>query len=83
MKAREDDEYAGAAPTLFPVAGHIVTEIEALEILAGVKALQVAAGGIAGAEGSVWLLIEGEKAQVEKALEIVEECRELEAGALF
>jgi len=83
MKVREDDEYAGGGPTLFPVAGHIVTEIEALEILAGVKALQIAAGGIAGAEGSVWLLIEGEKAQIEKALEIIEECRELEEGALF
>jgi hypothetical protein len=83
MKVREDDDYVGGAPTLFPVSGHIVTEIEALETLVGVKALQVAAGGIAGAEGSVWLIIEGEKAQIEKALEIVEECRNLEEGALF
>jgi hypothetical protein len=82
-KVREDDEYARNAPTLMPVSGHIVTEIEALGMLAGLKALQVAAGGVAGAEGSVWLLIEGEKSQVEKALEIVEECRELEVGALF
>ena len=49
----------------------------------GAHSLRGEAIGIAGAEGSVWLLIEGEKAQVEKALEIVEECRELEAGALF
>lgn len=80
---RADDEYVGSAPTLMPVSGTIVTEIEALKTLAGVKALQVAAGGIAGAEGTVWLLIEGEKSQVEKALKIVEECRDLEEDAVF
>ena len=80
---RADDEYVGSAPTLMPVSGTIVTEIEALKTLAGVKALQVAAGGIAGAEGTVWLLIKGEKSQVEKALKIVEECRDLEEDAVF
>lgn len=82
-RVRENDEYMGSAPTLIPVSGHIITEIEALEILTGVKALQIAAGGIAGAEGAVWLLIEGGKPQIEKALEIIEECRNLEEGALF
>lgn len=80
---RTDDEYVGGGATLMPVSGHIVTEIEALDTLAGVKALQVAAGGVVGAEGGVWLLIEGEKAQIEKALEIIEECRNLEEGAVF
>ena len=79
---RADDEYVGGAPSLMPVSGTIVTEIEALEILAGVKALQVAAGGVAGAEGSVWLLREGEKDQIENALMIIEECRSLEAEAV-
>ena len=83
MSVRADDEYVGGAPSLMPVSGKIVTEIEALETLAGVKALQVAAGGIAGAEGSVWLLMEGEKAQIENALKIIEECRSLEEGAVF
>ncbi len=80
---REDDEYVGGGTSLMPVAGHIVTEIEALKILADVEALQVAAGGIAGAEGGVWLLIDGEKPQIEKALAIVEECRDLEENAMF
>jgi hypothetical protein len=57
---------------LFPVFGTIFTEIEALEILAGVKALQVAAGGVAGAEGSVTLLLNGEKAALDKAGEILD-----------
>jgi hypothetical protein len=82
-KVREDDDYIGGAPTLMPVSGHIITEIEALEILTSVKALQVAGGGVAGAEGSVWLLLEGEKAQLEKALEIIQECRKIEENALF
>lgn len=83
MKSREDDEYVGSAPALFPVTGIIVTEIEALSILSGVKTFQIGAGGIAGAEGAVWLLIEGEKSQIEKALTIIEECRNLEEGAAF
>lgn len=83
MKSREDDEFIGGAPSLMPVTGNIVTEIEALEFLAGVKAVQVAAGGIAGAEGAVWLIMEGEKAQLETALKIIDECRELEQDALF
>lgn len=80
---RADDEYVGGAPTLMPVSGHIVTEIEALDILAGVEALQIAAGGLTGAEGGVWLLLEGEKAKIDKALEIIEECRNLEENAAF
>jgi len=83
MKSREDDEFIGGAPSLMPVTGNIVTEIEALDILAGVKAVQIASGGIAGAEGAVWLIMEGEKAQLETALKIIDECRELEQDALF
>jgi hypothetical protein len=83
MKSREDDVFIGNAPSLISLTGNIVTEIEALEILAGVKTFQVAAGGIAGAEGAVWLIMEGEKAQLETALKIVDECREIEQDALF
>ena len=42
-------------PSMFLLTGHIVTELEALKILAGVEAFQAAAGGIGGAEGGVWL----------------------------
>lgn len=82
-KSREDDEYVGSAPTLMPVSGIIVTEIEALEIISGVKSMQIASGGIAGAEGAVWLLAEGDKSQIECALKVIDECRELEQDALF
>jgi len=58
--------------SLFPVTGVIVTEIEALETLADVRAVQVAAGGVAGAEGSVRLQIEGESGEIEKIEGILE-----------
>ena len=82
-KVRDDDEYVGSGPTLMPAPGTIVTEIEALDILAGVKALLVAAGGVAGAEGAVWLLMEGEKTQMDNALKIIDSCRGMEENARF
>lgn len=54
------------------VGGLVVTEIEALGILAGVEARLVAGGGIGGSEGAVVLLLEGTQRQIDKAWEIVE-----------
>jgi hypothetical protein len=51
---------------LLPVPGEIFTELDAIALLTGAKAQLVAAGGVCGAEGSVWLAISGELAQ-EKA----------------
>jgi hypothetical protein len=62
---------------LYPVTcGLVVTEIEALAILAGVAARHVASGGIAGSEGAVVLLIEGAKKNVEKAWDIVQSVKD-------
>jgi hypothetical protein len=52
-------------PRMFPVSGEIVTEIEAIELLYGLKARLVAAGGVCGAEGAVWIAIDGESALLE------------------
>jgi hypothetical protein len=82
MKTREG-EFIGNAPSLMQVTGIIVTDIEALKTLAGVDAMLISSGGIAGAEGAVWLLLEGEKDRLENALQIIEECREIEQGAEF
>ncbi|MBN1191473.1 MAG: hypothetical protein JXA46_17085 [Dehalococcoidales bacterium] len=51
---------------LLPVPGEVVTEIEALAILTGVKAEMLAAGGISGAEGGIWLNVEGSPGQEEE-----------------
>jgi hypothetical protein len=56
---------------MFPLRGHIVTEIEALEALTDVTVIQIGAGGVGGAEGAVRLLIRGTKVAVEKALEVI------------
>ena len=49
----------------------VFTEIEALEILFGVEAIPIAAGGVNGAEGSVMLYIKGEDEDVENAFEFL------------
>jgi hypothetical protein len=58
-------------PTIWPITGIIFTEIEALEILCGVQSTLISAGGVAGAEGSIRLLIEGMDEDVEAAIETV------------
>ncbi len=60
-------------PTLFCLQGSIITEIEALQLLAGVDAVQIGAGGICGAEGAVWLMLRGEKDALDKAFSVLEE----------
>jgi hypothetical protein len=52
---------------LLPVPGEILTEIEAVRILFDLNAMLVAGGGVCGAEGTVWLAIDGEKGALEKA----------------
>jgi hypothetical protein len=55
---------------IFLLSGKVVTEIEALRILANVDATPIASGGIGGAEGSIAFLIEGTQEAVNKAWEI-------------
>ncbi len=53
-------------PRLLPVPGEIFTELDAITLLTGAQAELVAAGGVCGAEGSIWLAVNGKPAQ-EKA----------------
>jgi len=53
--------------SLWPVTGVIITEIEALNILTGVQAIQIGAGGIGGAEGAIRLMIQGAAEQMQGA----------------
>ena len=72
-KMREPVESLNEIPSMFLLTGHIVTEIEALKLLADVSVFQAAAGGIGGAEGSVRLVCRGARKQVEKALKLAGE----------
>ncbi len=58
-------------PRLLPVAGEVFTEIEAISSLTGATAELVAAGGVAGAEGSIWIAISGNSSEVEAAQKLI------------
>ncbi|MBZ4686584.1 MAG: hypothetical protein PWQ96_646 [Clostridia bacterium] len=66
------DRHIGMKVGLMPVSyGKVITEIEALHVLTGVKATCIGAGGVGGSEGSVVLAVEGEKDQVDKTMELI------------
>lgn len=60
-------------PRMLTVSGEILTEIEAIELLFGLKAKLVAAGGVGGAEGAVWLAIQGNSDKMEEVKAILKE----------
>jgi len=57
------------------VSGTVVTEIQAFEILCGVRATHVASGGIGGSEGSVVLVLEGSEAAVDDAFRLLDKIK--------
>ncbi|MBD3173787.1 MAG: hypothetical protein GF320_01295 [Armatimonadia bacterium] len=67
-----DEPVVGSMPRLWISQGQIVTEIEALELLAGVEAAAMSAGGINGAEGSTWLLVSGAEKAVGSCLTLID-----------
>ena len=71
-RMREPLESLNEIPSMYLLNGHIVTEIEALELLTGVSVFQAAAGGIAGAEGAIRLICRGAREQVSLAIQLVE-----------
>jgi len=56
---------------LLPVPGEVFTELDALAALTGACVELVAAGGVCGAEGCVWLAVSGTKEQEEYAKQIL------------
>ena len=52
--------------------GRLVTEIEAIDSLFGLKAVHYASGGWGGAEGSVTLIVEGERDEVNRCMDFIE-----------
>ena len=65
---------AGAqGPRFWPVPGEVVTELQAITLLTGATAELVAAGGVCGAEGCVWLSVMGNPEQEETAGKLLDE----------
>ncbi len=57
---------------MLPVPGEVVTEIDAIAILTGASAELVAAGGVCGAEGAVWVSVSGTADQENSAKDLLE-----------
>lgn len=70
--ANEINQPGSGGFRLLPIPGEVFTEIESLSLLTGVKAQLLAAGGICGAEGSVWLAVRGTPEQEAAAVKISE-----------
>jgi hypothetical protein len=74
---RTQYEYGMGLPAgLFPCPeGRVVTEIDAIAILSGAKAVPIASGGLGGAEGATTLIITGTPERVKKAIDFVEKSK--------
>jgi pimeloyl-ACP methyl ester carboxylesterase len=57
---------------LWPVPGKVFTEIDAIALLTGARAQLLAAGGVAGAEGGIWLGISGDTTQEDQAMALLQ-----------
>jgi hypothetical protein len=63
-------------PRLLPMPGEVFTELEAIELLTGAEAIQLAAGGVYGAEGAAWLGVDGTQEQIQAAAELIKSVRD-------
>ena len=73
----ETIDYAtGKKVGLMPVMyGRTITEIDALQLLADVRAIHIASGGLEDSQGAIILAVSGDKGEVEKAIQIVEDIK--------
>ena len=60
---------------LWPVPGQVVTEIDAINLLTGAKAELIASGGICGAEGAVWLAVNGNEDEMKATESLIKTIR--------
>jgi len=51
-------------PRLCPLPGQVFTELDAIFLATGARAELAGAGGVSGAEGCVWLAVEGDERQM-------------------
>jgi hypothetical protein len=58
-------------PRMIALPGRAFTEIDAVESLTGAQARLLAAGGVYGAEGCIWLGLEGDADQLSDATDLV------------
>ena len=61
----------GEGPGYFPLPGTIFNELDAIKLLTGADATMIAGGGVYGAEGGVWLVINGTAEQIAGAAKLI------------
>ena len=61
----------GMAVGIVPIMGRIITEKDAIPLLADVSCIVIGRGGILGAEGATTIIVEGDKKEVEKVFQII------------
>jgi len=59
----------GLSVGLYPLAGTVITETEAVELLYGVRAEHLASGGVGPGEGAVVLLLSGDEERLARAFQ--------------
>jgi hypothetical protein len=60
---------------VMPVHGKVITEVEALKLLGADEAFPIGAGGVAGAEGSIILCIEGSREKLDELMTLAVELK--------
>jgi len=71
--AAEVNDVETDGPRLLPIPGEVFTELDAITTLTGASARLIAAGGIYGAEGCVWIGVKGPGDQVEAADAVIQD----------
>jgi len=61
----------GMSVGLIPLTGIVVTETDAIEMLADIETTVIGAGGIQGAEGSTTFIMEGVSSEIKRAWNVV------------
>jgi hypothetical protein len=76
IAGRKDIDIAyGMAVGLIPLYGKVITEKDAIEILAKLNCTVIGKGGILGAEGSTVIVVEGLDKEVKKILKVIKEVK--------
>jgi hypothetical protein len=75
MGIRRIDWSIGLPIGYTPIVGRTVTEVEAFRFLFGLEAIPVGSGDLLGKEGSETFYVNGRTAQMDRALDMIERCR--------
>lgn len=61
---------------LMPIYGQVFTELDAVRLLSACSAVLMAAGGVSGAEGGVWLAVSGNGEQLKRFASVYEKIKD-------